>query len=162
MWFGGHSFLIFSIYCIMLCWSRMTTDFTACRTGLLWHLRDFLIIYSHCFLHLRRMTTISQKALLTLLRHKYLSVSNNYFPVPIIDKCWLECCLSTQSWSGTKISVWNDLKHSLRWVWTHLHCASECSLNTDGLHTDRFAVWRDWKAKTCYCTIGIPLVLSAQ
>lgn len=61
----------------------------------------FLIIYSHCFLHWWSVTTISQKALLTLQHHKYFSVNNSYFSVPIIDKCWLECCVSTQSWSGT-------------------------------------------------------------
>lgn len=40
------------------------------------------------FLTLVVVTTISLTALLTVLHHKYFSVNNSYFSVPIIYKCW--------------------------------------------------------------------------
>lgn len=102
---------------------------------------DFVIIYSLCFLHWWCVTTISQKVLSTLLNHKYFSVNNSYFCVPIIDKCWLECCLSTQSWYGT---IWKYHINPDGFELTST-VVRECSLNW--AQADKFAVWSHKKKR---------------
>lgn len=85
-----------------------TINFTTLSTVLLWWNKkdkrtasEFLIIYSF----LLSQCDFTKSTLNTY--HKYFSGNSSYFSVPIIDKCWLECCLSTQSWSGSRVSVWN-------------------------------------------------------
>jgi len=100
-----------------ICFWRLMFCSKLCKLSLTMLISIYLIItllvkkkkhsVSLCALHFYRSTLLFVCILLwccvvsfhkkhsTLWHHNYFSANSSYCSVPIIDKCWLECCLST-------------------------------------------------------------------